>query len=210
MIEQYVDMNAKLYRISCVNISFNTCTLDWRSACDSCLICSLPRFVAKVSCSLSVVGIIHVPATRRMAADWTSLRSAAAVSTAPRAMCAYNGLAWELPQIHSHMPPTPTPSWKHVQKGITWDIFEWRPCEETLTPVTKPPDMAEVAMRCSADGIATWTRLDLYACILRAPAADRLPWRIYARRYPSKYTGHLEDLLAKSYYLIGNTLPVLR
>ena len=56
MIEQYVDMNAKLYRISCVNISFNTCTLDWRSACDSCLICS------KVSCSLSVVGIIHVPA----------------------------------------------------------------------------------------------------------------------------------------------------
>ena len=83
MIEQYVDMNAKLYRISCVNISFNTCTLDWRSACDSCLICSLPRFVAKVSCSLSVVGIIHVPATRRMAADWTSLRSAAVVSTAP-------------------------------------------------------------------------------------------------------------------------------
>ena len=82
MIEQYVDMNAKLYRISCVNISFNTCTLDWRSACDSCLICSLPRFVAKVSCSLSVVGIIHVPATRRMAADWTSLRSAAVVSTA--------------------------------------------------------------------------------------------------------------------------------
>ena len=107
MIEQYVDMNAKLYRISCVNISFNTCTLDWRSACDSCLICSLPRFVAKVSCSLSVVGIIHVPATRRMAADWTSLRSAAVVSTAPRAICAYNGLAWELPQIHSHMPPPP-------------------------------------------------------------------------------------------------------
>ena len=69
--------------------------------------------------------------------------------------------------------------------------------------------MAEVAMRCSADGIATWTRLDLYACILRAPAADRLPWRIYARRYASKYTGHLEDLLAKSYYLIGNTVPVL-
>ena len=76
MIEQYVDMNTKLYRISCVNISFNTCTLNWRSAFDSCLICSLPRFVAKVSCSLYVVGIIHVPATRRMAADWTSLRSA--------------------------------------------------------------------------------------------------------------------------------------
>ena len=204
MIEQYVDMNAKLYRISCVNISFNTCTLDWRSACDSCLICSLPRFVAKVSCSLSVVGMQHD--------GWQQTGPVYEVqpwySTAPRAIWAYNGLAWELPQIHSHMPPPP--SWKHVQKGITWDIFEWRPCEEALTPVTKPPDMAEVAMRCSADGIATWTRLDLYACILRAPAADRLPWRIYARRYAPKYTGHLEDLLAKSYYLIGNTLPVLR
>ena len=127
MIEQYVDMNTKLYRISCVNISFNTCTLDWRSAFDSCLICSLPRFVAKVSCSLSVVGIIHVPATRRMAADWTSLRSAAVVSTAPRAICAYNGLAWELPQIHSHMPP---PQLKTCPKrnyvGYLWMTSLWR------------------------------------------------------------------------------------